>query len=60
MAAFGHRRMQLAILDHLRNSSLRRFVAEVHDPVAEAIGIARTSDDDHLRHRVEIQVRVGA
>lgn len=33
------------------------FPAELHDTVAEAIRIARASDDDYLRHRVELQVR---
>ncbi|WP_434445239.1 hypothetical protein [Lentzea sp. E54] len=32
------------------------YPAELHDLVAEAVRIARTSDD-YLRHRVEIQVR---
>ncbi|SDF40353.1 hypothetical protein SAMN05216553_101464 [Lentzea fradiae] len=32
------------------------YPAELHDLVAEAVRIARTSDDSYLRHRVEIQV----
>ncbi|QKV72397.1 hypothetical protein [Amycolatopsis sp. Hca4] len=30
--------------------------AELHPLVAEAVHLARTSADDHLRHRVELQV----
>jgi hypothetical protein len=125
MAAFGRRRVKLAILDHFENgtsadaagaakawyhthfrayapgytgprddeecldlgeryvhAALRRFVAEddldmrrcilpglpldrsdhpaeMHGLVDDAVRIARTSDDDYLRHRVEVQVRSG-
>lgn len=34
----------------------QRYPTEMHDLVAQAVQIARTSDDDYLRHRVEIQV----
>jgi hypothetical protein len=39
---------------------LESYPAEVHDLVTEAIRIARESDDDYLRHRVELQVRPDA
>jgi hypothetical protein len=39
---------------------LESYPAEMHDLVAEAIRIARTSDDEYLRHRVELQVRPDA
>jgi hypothetical protein len=32
------------------------YPAEMHDLVAQAVRIARTSSDEYLRHRVEIQV----
>ena len=32
------------------------YPAEMHDLVAQAVRIARTSNDDYLRHRVEIQI----
>ncbi|MFJ1761499.1 hypothetical protein ACIOD2_14345 [Amycolatopsis sp. NPDC088138] len=32
------------------------YPAELHDLVTEAVRIARTSGDDYLRHRVELQV----
>jgi hypothetical protein len=34
----------------------RLYPAELHELVTEAVRIARTSSDDYLRHRVEIQV----
>jgi hypothetical protein len=34
----------------------RLYPAEMHDLVARAVRIGRTSSDDYLRHRVEIQV----
>lgn len=34
----------------------RLYPAEMHDLVAQAVRIGRTSSDDYLRHRVEIQV----
>lgn len=37
----------------------RLYPAEMHDLVTQAVRIARTSDDDYLRHRVEIQVSSG-
>jgi hypothetical protein len=36
--------------------SPQHYPAEMHDLVAQAVRIARTSTDDYLRHRVEIQV----
>ncbi|WP_326954065.1 hypothetical protein [Amycolatopsis sp. NBC_01286] len=33
-----------------------RYPDTMHDLVAQAVRIARTSSDDYLRHRVEIQV----
>jgi hypothetical protein len=36
------------------------YPAEMHDLVAEAVRIARTSSDDYLRHRVEIQAVPGS
>jgi hypothetical protein len=35
------------------------YPAEMHDLVTQAVQIARTSDDEYLRHRVEIQVGSG-
>lgn len=32
------------------------YPTEMHDQVAQAVHIARTSGDDYLRHRVEIQI----
>ncbi|MGN9812840.1 hypothetical protein ACTMSW_26245 [Micromonospora sp. BQ11] len=32
------------------------YPSHMHDHVAQAVRIARTSNDDYLRHRVEIQV----
>lgn len=34
----------------------RAYPADMHDLVARAVRIARTSSDEYLRHRVEIQV----
>jgi hypothetical protein len=37
----------------------RLFPAELHDLVVQAVRIARTSSDDYLRQRVELQVPAG-
>jgi hypothetical protein len=34
----------------------RAYHSDMHDLVTQAVHIARTSDDNYLRHRVEIQV----
>jgi hypothetical protein len=36
----------------------RSFPPDMHELVDQAVHIARTSDDDYLRHRVEIQTRL--
>lgn len=35
------------------------YPSEMRDQVAKAVQIARTSSDEYLRHRVEIQVAPG-